>query len=49
MDVKIAFLNENLKEEIYMDQSIGFVLKGQEDKVCHLKRSIYGLKQSSRP
>jgi len=42
MDVKIAFLNENL--EIYIDQHVGFVSKGEEDKVCHLKRSIYGLK-----
>ena len=48
MDVKTAFLNGNLEEEIYMDQPIGFVSKGQEDKVCLLKRSIYGLKQSSR-
>jgi len=31
-----------------MDQPIGFVSKGGEDKVCHLKRSIYGLMQSSR-
>jgi len=35
-------------EEIYMVQPIGFAPKGQEDKVCHLKRSIYDLKQSSR-
>jgi len=48
MDVKTAFLNGNLEEEIYMDHAIGFVSKGQEDKVCHLKKSIYGLKQSSR-
>ena len=48
MDVKTALLNGNLKEEIYMDQPIGFVSMGQEDKVCRLKRSIYGLKQSSR-
>jgi len=44
MDVKTAFLNCSLEEEIYMDQPIGFVLKGQEDKVCHPKKSIYGLK-----
>ena len=48
MDVKTAFLNGSLEEEIYMDQPFGFVSKGQEDKVCRLKRSIYGLKQSSR-
>ena len=48
MDVKTAFLNGNLEEEIYMAQPIGFVTNGQDDKVCRLKRSIYGLKQSSR-
>lgn len=48
MDVKTAFLNGTLEEEIYMDQPIGFVSKGGEKKVCRLKRSIYGLKQSSR-
>jgi len=47
-DVKMTFLNGNLEEEIYMDQHIGFVSKGQEDKVYCLKRFIYGLKQSSR-
>ena len=31
-----------------MDQPVGFVLKGQENKVCCLKRYIYGLKQSSK-
>ena len=48
MDVKTAFLNGNFEEEIYMDQPIDLAWKGQEDKVCRLKRSIYGLKQSSR-
>ena len=48
MDVNIAFLNGSLEEEIYMDQPIGFVSEGQEYKVCHLKRSIYRFKQSSR-
>ena len=48
MDVKTDFLNGSLEKEIYMDQPIGFVLKGQEDKVCHLKRSIYDLKYSSK-
>ena len=47
MDVKTAFLNSSLKEEIRMDQPIGFISKGQEGKVCRLKRFICGLKQSS--
>jgi len=48
MDIKTAFLNGNLEKEIYMDQPIGFVSNCEEDKVCHLKISIYGLKQSSK-
>ena len=48
MDVKTAFLNGDLEEEIYMEQPVGFVEKGQEDKVCRLRKSIYGLKQASR-
>ena len=46
MDVDVAFLNGNLKEEIYMKQPDGLVVKGQENLVCKLKKSIYGLKQS---
>jgi len=48
MDVKTAFLNGELNDEIYIDQPLGFKTKGQERKVCKLKRSIYGLKQASR-
>ncbi|CCM06583.1 uncharacterized protein FIBRA_08861 [Fibroporia radiculosa] len=48
MDVKTAFLNGELDEEIYMEQPEGFTSLGQEDKVCRLKKAIYGLKQVSR-
>jgi Reverse transcriptase (RNA-dependent DNA polymerase) len=48
MDVKIAFLNDNLEEEIYMEQPASFVVEGQEHTMYKLLRSIYGLKQSSR-
>ena len=47
IDVKTAFLNDNLEEEIYMMQPEGFIAKNQEHMVCKLKRSIYGLKQTS--
>jgi hypothetical protein len=48
MDVKLAFLNGMLDEEIYMEQPQGFIVTRQETKVCHLKKAIYGLKQASR-
>ena len=44
MDVKTMFLNGDLKEEIYTDQPEGFVESGQENKVCKLTKSLYGLK-----
>ena len=46
IDIKTTFLNGNIEEEIYMDQPISFASKGEEDKVCRLKRFIYSLKQS---
>jgi hypothetical protein len=48
MDVKTTFLNGELEEEIYMDQSEGFVVKGQEGMVCKLVKSFYGLKQAPK-
>jgi hypothetical protein len=44
MNVKTTFLNGELEAEIYMTQSDGFVVKGQEDKVCKLVKFLYGLK-----
>ena len=48
MDVKTAFLNEDLEENVYMAQPKGFVMLGSEKLGCRLKKSIYGLKQASR-
>jgi len=48
MDVKTAFLNGDLEEDVYIDQPVGFDEEGKEHMVCKLKRSIYGLKQVSR-
>jgi hypothetical protein len=48
MDVKIAFLNGDLYENVYMAQPKGFVMEGKECMGCRLKKSIYGLKQVSK-
>eukprot|EP00253_Pinus_taeda_P019337 PITA_19337 len=48
MDVKSAFLNGVLMEEVYIEQPLGYEKKGQEHKVCRLKKSRYGLKQAPR-
>jgi hypothetical protein len=48
LDVKSAFLNEYLQEEIFIEQPKGFEVKGQEEKVYLLKNALYGLKQAPR-
>ncbi|KAK8679994.1 hypothetical protein V6N13_108949 [Hibiscus sabdariffa] len=48
MNVKTAFLNGKLEEDVYMTQPEGFVAPEDARKVCKLQRSIYGLKQASR-
>ena len=48
MDVKTTFLNGELNEEIYMEQPEGFVLSGNEIKVCKLVKSLYRLKQAPK-
>ncbi|CAI9776387.1 unnamed protein product [Fraxinus pennsylvanica] len=48
IDVKTVFLNGDLSEMVYMRQSEGFVVKGKENLVCKLNKSLYGLKQASR-
>ena len=48
MDVKTAFLNGKLLEDVYMTQPEAFVQPKNSGKVCKLQRSIYGLKNRCR-
>ena len=48
MNVELAYLHGVLDEEIYMEQPEGFIAKGEENKVCRLVRSLYGLKQAGQ-
>ena len=45
MDVKFAFLHGDLHEEIYMEHPLGFI-HNDSSLVCHLKKSLYSLKQA---
>ena len=46
--MKTLFLHGDLKEEIYMKQPEGFIVKGKNALVCKINKSFYGLKQSPR-
>nr|GEU43060.1 retrovirus-related Pol polyprotein from transposon TNT 1-94 [Tanacetum cinerariifolium] len=49
MDVKTAFLNGELKEDVYVSQPKGFVVQDNPSHVYKLKKALYGLKQAPRP
>ena len=46
MDMKTTFLNEEIEEEVYVEQSDGFIVHGKESYVCRLKKALYGLKEA---
>ncbi|KAL8112747.1 hypothetical protein AgCh_020162 [Apium graveolens] len=46
LDVKSAFLNGTLEEDVYISQPQGFIANGSENKVYKLKKVLYGLKQA---
>jgi hypothetical protein len=46
MDVKIAFLNGEIEEEVYVEQPQGFETHDRQSHVCRLKKALNGLKQS---
>eukprot|EP00253_Pinus_taeda_P022397 PITA_22397 len=48
MDVKSAFLNGDLNEEVYIEQPDGFILANDPNLVCRLKKALYCLKQAPR-
>ena len=48
MDVKFAFLNDDLKEEVYVRQPPSYAIAGEEGKVYRLCKALYGLRPASR-
>ena len=48
MDVKSAFLNGELKEDVYVSQPPGFEVPNEERNACKLIKALYGLKRAQR-
>ena len=48
MDVRTAFLNGIIQEEVYIEKPLGFEVHGRDSNVYRLKKALYGLKQDPR-
>ena len=48
MDVNTTFLHGSIKEEVYVEQPLGFEVRDRDSHVCRLKKALYGLKQAPR-
>jgi hypothetical protein len=48
MDIKSAFINGDIQEEVYIEQPAGFIIAGKEHKVLKLKKALYGMHQAPR-
>ena len=48
LDIKTAFLNGDIEEDVYVAQPVGFEKRGQEHLVCKLQKALYGLRQAPR-
>ena len=48
MDMKTDFLHGSIKEEVYVEQPLGFEVQDRDSHVCRLKKALYGLKQAPR-
>ena len=48
MDMKTSFLHGSIKEEVYVEQPLGFEVRDRDTRVCRLKKALYGLKQAPR-
>ena len=48
MDIKSAFVNGYINEEVYVEQPLGFEDDKKSNHVCKLKKALYGLKQAPR-
>jgi len=46
IDVKVTFLNADFDNDVYIEHPEGFMIKGKENKVCKLVKSLYDLKQT---